>query len=288
MNAKLTYLCQHGKGMYGHKTREEHKNDARAGVILLTRNPNTTLLETVYVQGPTGKWSPPKGHLEEHDTSVLSGALRELREETGIVLEKKDYPSFDLLGCRFFLVKVAHRCKLMANDKSEIKSVKWFPLGHRFTMVNRHVKILHMIIKSIVYWYRTGIITIPKWVSPHNVDTDGFELMLYNRHTQQRGIKRFRRPIEHNCTNAPKPTAVAKLVVPTKKRRTHSEQCVKWCRAEESEADDASLLIKCKYCKSTAFLMKIHQEGGDYVCKCGGDYSLNYFCYKCRNNEDLA
>ncbi|KJL23760.1 NUDIX domain protein [Microbacterium oxydans] len=59
---------------------------------------DATLRHTLLVFHRKGQfWVQPGGHVEDGDDSVVAGALRELREETGIVVAPADVaPAYDL------------------------------------------------------------------------------------------------------------------------------------------------------------------------------------------------
>lgn len=46
--------------------------------------------------GNNGFWEIPKGHIENNDTDQLEGALRELYEESGLKIDKKDIDINDI------------------------------------------------------------------------------------------------------------------------------------------------------------------------------------------------
>ncbi|WP_181157615.1 NUDIX hydrolase [Microbacterium sp. MYb62] len=86
-------------------------------------------------------WVQPGGHVEEGDDSVVSGALRELREETGIVVRPPlASPAYDLdhhgLSSRFgacashldigIAVVVDRDSALLVSEESE--DVRWWPV----------------------------------------------------------------------------------------------------------------------------------------------------------------
>ncbi|WEF22189.1 NUDIX hydrolase [Microbacterium maritypicum] len=86
-------------------------------------------------------WVQPGGHVEHGDDSVVAGALRELREETGIVVEPTPAPlAYDLdhhgLSSRFgacashldigIAVVVDRESALTVSEESE--DVRWWPV----------------------------------------------------------------------------------------------------------------------------------------------------------------
>lgn len=86
-------------------------------------------------------WVQPGGHVEDGDASVVAGALRELREETGIVVAPADAPlAYDLdhhgLSSRFgacashldigIAVVVDRESALTVSEESE--DVRWWPV----------------------------------------------------------------------------------------------------------------------------------------------------------------
>lgn len=86
-------------------------------------------------------WVQPGGHVEDEDASVVTGALRELGEETGIVVEPMIAPlAYDLdhhaLSSRFgacashldigIAVVVDREAALTVSDESE--DVRWWPV----------------------------------------------------------------------------------------------------------------------------------------------------------------
>lgn len=104
-----------------------------AGIILLTGD------YTLVVQGvTTGKWSFPKGHKEEGETAKIT-AMREMKEETGVVLTPDDkycatysykYNYGD--GERtyvYFIYKTKRQIIPSVCDPAEIKCVKWVHLA---------------------------------------------------------------------------------------------------------------------------------------------------------------
>lgn len=104
---------------------------------------DATLRHTLLVFHRKGQfWVQPGGHVEDGDDSVVAGALRELREETGIVVGSSDVaPAYDLdhhgLSSSFgacsshldigIAVVVDKNSALTVSEESE--DVRWWPVG---------------------------------------------------------------------------------------------------------------------------------------------------------------
>lgn len=103
---------------------------------------DSSLQHTLLVFHRKGQfWVQPGGHVEDGDDSVVAAALRELREETGIVVEPSDAPpAYDLdhhgLSSRFgscashldigIAVVVDRGATLTVSEESE--DVRWWPI----------------------------------------------------------------------------------------------------------------------------------------------------------------
>ena len=103
----------------------------RAGCILFDDSTQKVLC---VCNRASQKWGFPKGHQEKYE-SIRECALRELREETSVVL---DFPSLHHARLishkgrnKFFLVHIASaqtlRC-LDRHDENEISDIQWFTL----------------------------------------------------------------------------------------------------------------------------------------------------------------
>lgn len=92
------------------------------GCIIISQN-NTILL----VKNRQGeKWSFPKGHKEYFDKTPLDCALRELREETGIILDKNYMTTKKYMNVEYFIYSVPYEYRLFPQDTKEISEAKWF------------------------------------------------------------------------------------------------------------------------------------------------------------------
>jgi len=78
------------------------------------------------VKGRKGQlWSFPKGHRERSDVTSLACALRELKEETGIALEK-DYICFKKFkAAEYYIFQVENEYRLFPQDTVEIEDAAW-------------------------------------------------------------------------------------------------------------------------------------------------------------------
>lgn len=90
------------------------------GVIVLYAS------KVLVVRGKSGKWSFPKGHRKENETSI-EGALREAKEETGIDLSDQT-PNLTLLlryGV-YYLYRLVYEPELsVTTSGEEITEVGW-------------------------------------------------------------------------------------------------------------------------------------------------------------------
>lgn len=110
------------------------------------------------------KWSIPKGHIDAEDKTVLSAAIREVKEETGIVLPSQKYSYFDLLSCRCYLVKLTKLVELKPCSPEEVDQVAFITLGDRFSTANRYITCINLLTRSLVYWFYRGTLSLPEWV----------------------------------------------------------------------------------------------------------------------------
>ena len=97
------------------------------GIIVITAD-----RETVVIRGrQSGKWSFPKGHGELTE-QPLEAALRELKEETGIVFKKGQLPGDELRfkSGTYFVFYIEEKVELCPQDTTEVIDCMWIPL-HR-------------------------------------------------------------------------------------------------------------------------------------------------------------
>jgi 8-oxo-dGTP pyrophosphatase MutT (NUDIX family) len=108
-----------------------------AGGIVFRRNKTTKDVEILLIQDAKNRWTIPKGHIEEGETSKQT-AEREIQEETGL----KEVNVMNWLGKINFRYRRQHSLVLMTTeiflaqalgDTDDIKreewmnGIKWFP-----------------------------------------------------------------------------------------------------------------------------------------------------------------
>ena len=59
-------------------------------VVCLDENEHFLIIRRSKIDRRAGQWTMPGGHIDDDDTSVEQGALRELREETDLVCNVED------------------------------------------------------------------------------------------------------------------------------------------------------------------------------------------------------
>lgn len=92
------------------------------GCIVISENNKILLVKNRKGQ----KWSFPKGHKEYKDKTTLDCALRELYEETGLILDKNYITTKKYMTVEYFLYSVPTEYRLFPRDTREISEAKWF------------------------------------------------------------------------------------------------------------------------------------------------------------------
>lgn len=72
------------------------------------------------------KWSFPKGHRENTDYSTLECALRELKEETGLVLRNNYLCVKKYKAAEYYIYSMSEESRLIPYDTREIEDAGWF------------------------------------------------------------------------------------------------------------------------------------------------------------------
>lgn len=75
------------------------------------------------------KWSFPKGHCKKDETDIEC-AQRELKEETGILVDKKYVSTHKLRGGTYFVFAIEKEPSIQINDHWEIEDVQWWSLAN--------------------------------------------------------------------------------------------------------------------------------------------------------------
>jgi 8-oxo-dGTP pyrophosphatase MutT (NUDIX family) len=107
------------------------------GCICITSNRKVLL-----VKGRQGekKWSFPKGHRETFDTSPLSCALRELKEETGLLLKEQFTTSKRYRAGEYYVFFLPEEYSVNPKDTREIEEARWVSLDE-LVALNKNVDV---------------------------------------------------------------------------------------------------------------------------------------------------
>ena len=116
----------------------------------VVRKDNKYLLVQEAQESCRGKWNIPAGHLDEGE-SILDGAIRETREETGINVTLTGLISIDNLASRQGIVLI-FSAEVESGDihinPAEILDVEWLSLEEIKSLDLRGPHILDSILKS--------------------------------------------------------------------------------------------------------------------------------------------
>ena len=109
-----------------------------------------SLGEVLLVRGKRSKkWSFPKGHCKGNETDIEC-ALRELREETGIILTSPSSSYHKLRGAGYFIFAIEGSPTIKIQDSWEIEEVAWWPLKSLPSLdSNVDVSIFRTLMKSM-------------------------------------------------------------------------------------------------------------------------------------------
>lgn len=101
----------------------------RAGIAIIDCHYNSILLVK---QKASSKWGIPKGHLKQKE-SPWRGAIRELSEETGLVLKKNSYihrkRPLRVDENSLYIVQLKDEYHRFEPDCVEISKVEWRPIS---------------------------------------------------------------------------------------------------------------------------------------------------------------
>ncbi len=106
--------------------------------------------EVLLVRGRRGgKWSFPKGHVEKDETGFQC-AVRELKEEAGILAPKKYVSYHKLHAAYYYVFAIEGNPDLNVTDTNEIDKVEWWPLTNLPTeSCNVDISIFRTMMKNI-------------------------------------------------------------------------------------------------------------------------------------------
>lgn len=104
----------------------------KVGGIILDGENNLLIVLGKYSK----KWGVPKGSLEPSDRTLFEGALREIREETGLKLKifnQENQKYWSVNRARLYLLQVSDEVKpeLSPNDDREIEKATWLDLNDK-------------------------------------------------------------------------------------------------------------------------------------------------------------
>jgi len=86
--------------------------------------------EVLLVRGRRSqKWSFPKGHCKADETDIQC-ALRELKEETGLIIEDSYASYHKLRGAGYFIFAIQGNPPVKIGDHWEIDEVSWCPIDN--------------------------------------------------------------------------------------------------------------------------------------------------------------
>ena len=110
------------------KARTGRKAKTYGGILCLRPTATYRPTEYVLVQGRyTGKWSFPKGHMNEGE-APLACCLREIEEETGIT-ELPSPTECNQIGYgNYFMFSLTRKIELVPRDRKEIMNARWVTL----------------------------------------------------------------------------------------------------------------------------------------------------------------
>ena len=108
-----------------------------------------------------GKWNIPAGRLELNE-SILSGAIREIKEETGCDVELTGILNIASKKLENeTLVMLAFMTRLLNENitynKNEILDVKWFDIDYVLTNMDNNLRDLEAIKKPIINYKENNI-----------------------------------------------------------------------------------------------------------------------------------
>lgn len=123
------------------------------GGILYLLHPDPSERRYALVQGRhTGKWSFPKGHINEGESS-LSCAIREIAEETGCDVLPPPMDSIRVGYGLYYYFPIQNIFPLQPRDTEEVSNTRWVTLEEMEFLdlnvdVNRFKRITHELMKN--------------------------------------------------------------------------------------------------------------------------------------------
>lgn len=132
--------CKVIKGVYDRRELRLKKSKCKAGVILYDSDSDKILM----VQSRNNLWGIPKGSLNQGET-FGECAIRELTEETGIVIKECDLTNYITITsniCYYYMNMKETPVSVQLNADNDVNSTGWIKLECLKTMVfNKTIRI---------------------------------------------------------------------------------------------------------------------------------------------------
>ncbi len=140
-----TFKCREGccnlliKKYINLNTNMRHKyNKKKTGIFLYDKKQRKVLL----VQSKGSLFGLPKGSLEENENE-LDGAIREVYEETGIIIKREDLEKCNYIvlynRCKFYFMEMKE-CDVKIqdmNDTNDVNGITWIKIRCLIDLIKR-------------------------------------------------------------------------------------------------------------------------------------------------------
>lgn len=124
----MRYLMAYNTPAFQSLSRKPSQRPRVYGGILYLLHPDPSERRYALVQGRhTGKWSFPKGHINEGESS-LSCAIREIAEETGCDVLPSPMDSIRVGYGLYYYFPIQNIFPLQPRDTEEVSNTRWVTL----------------------------------------------------------------------------------------------------------------------------------------------------------------